>query len=266
MDKIKKIMEENNITCFGAIPFHSLAPIIECRARLRIPENARSVIVMLFPYNVGDFPERNISKYAMLLDYHIVADEILGNVIGGLKAIFPNEEFQAFADNSPINEVDAGAKAGLGVIGENGLLINSIFGSYVFIGEIVTTAVVPYTLSEIKHCPSCGHCKRACPQGAISHDGFKKDICLSAITQKKGQLTEKQEFAIKKGGLVWGCDVCNDVCPLNKGVEKSDIPRFYENIIPKVTKENAEEIIKNRAFNYRGIKTITRNIDIIQKT
>lgn len=265
MDRIKKIMDKNQITCFGIIPFNTLSPLLECRAKMRIPQNAKSVIVILFPYNVGDYKERNISKYAMLLDYHIVTDKILKSIIDGLKEVFPDESFEAFADNSPIKEVDAAAKAGLGVIGENGLLINKTFGSYVFIGEIVTTAILPYTLSEVLHCPKCGLCKKSCPQGAISGGDFSKDICLSAITQKKGQLTEEQECAIKKGGLVWGCDVCNDVCPLNKNVQKSNISDFYGNIIPVVTRDNAEEIIKNRAFNYRGIKTIVRNIDIINK-
>ena len=263
MDRIKKIMDKNQITCFGIIPFNVLSPLIECRAKLRIPQNTKSVIVMLFPYNVGDYKDRNISKYAMLLDYHIVTEKILNRIIEELKDVFPNESFEGFADNSPIKEVDAAAKAGLGVIGENGLLINKTFGSYVFIGEIVTTAILPYTISEVKHCTKCGICKKSCPQGAICGSEFNKDVCLSAITQKKGQLTDEQEYAIKKGGLVWGCDVCNDVCPLNKNVQKSNIYDFYENIIPVVTKENVEEIIKNRAFNYRGIKTIVRNIDII---
>lgn len=256
-------MTENQITEFGIIPFESLAPLLQCRAKLRIPENSKSVIVMLFPYNVGDFKERNISKYAMLLDYHIISDKILGNIIESLKKVFPDDKFEAFADNSPINEVDAGAKAGLGVIGENGLLINKTFGSYVFIGEIVTTAVLPYTEVNIQHCPKCGLCKKSCPQGAICGGEFNGEICLSAITQKKGQLTDEQQLAIKKGGLIWGCDVCNDVCPLNKNVKKSNISDFYESVIPVVTKDNVKEIIKNRAFNYRGLKTIVRNIDIL---
>ena len=145
LKEIDNIMKKAGIVSYGSIPFSSLSPLINCRNKGLIPENSRSVILVLIPYNVGDFPKRNISKYAVSADYHLIARELLGGICESLKELFPGEKFQFFADNSPINEVDSALKANLGVLGKNGLLINKDFGSYVFIGEIVTTAeILPY--------------------------------------------------------------------------------------------------------------------------
>lgn len=280
MEKLKKIMNDAGIIYFGSIPFSALGPLLDCRAKSRIPAGAKSVIVSLIPYNVGDFHGRNISKYAVSADYHLIAEEIFSSIVEKLKAIYTNDKFEFFADNSPIREVDAALKAGLGVLGDNGLLINQRFGSYVFIGEIVTTAeILPYKNSEIKTCLHCGRCQKACPDGALPQKSlnqsfcqsfgfsfsfnFNEDLCLSALTQKKGELSPLEEEKIKAGGLVWGCDICQDVCPLNKNAEKTNITKFYETALPIITNENVDAVIKTRAFNWRGIKTIKRNLNII---
>lgn len=261
--KIKDIMERHGISCFGIASYLDMPPLLECRAKLRIPQKAKSVIVCLFPYNVGEFEGRNISRYAMLMDYHLIAGGILEKIKQDLILDFPNEQFEWFTDNSPIREVNAAWLAGLGVIGKNGLLINERFGSYVFIGEIVTTMELTPSQPNQKECLGCMACLQACPNGALSSHGVNLEVCRSHITQKKGELTPFEIEEIKKGGLVWGCDICNDVCPMNKGVERSNIKEFYSAVVPHVAESDVEKGIKTRAYGYRGKKTILRNINIL---
>ena len=120
-------------------------------------------------------------------------------------AFFPENSFSAFVDNSPIPEVKTAALAGLGVVGENGLLITEEFGSWVFIGEIVTDLFIECEEREIKSCIKCGKCKKVCPA---------KNECLSAVSQKKGELSSEEERLLKENNIVWGCDICQEVCPL----------------------------------------------------
>jgi epoxyqueuosine reductase QueG len=126
---------------FGICPFEKVKDnLIECRAKSRLPENPETVIVACFPYLLNDsaYKNRNISKYAVVTDYHEVAVARLRKAAEKLKSIYPDNSFAVFADNSPIPEVRAACAAGLGVRGLNSLLITEKYGSYVFIGEIVT--------------------------------------------------------------------------------------------------------------------------------
>ena len=262
-EKIQKIMLENQIEVFGAIPFSSIDHLIKCRGLGLIPKEARSVLLLLIPYNIGETARRNISKYAVSKDYHLIARELLERIILSLREIYPKEEFIGFADSSPIPEVASALRAGLGARGDNGLLINEIYGSYCFIAEIVSTAILPYNEAEPKECLHCGLCQKNCPGKALAPRELDEGRCVSAISQKKGELSKDEIALIKRGGLVWGCDICQDVCPLNKGVKLTPIRAFYETALPYITKENVSDAIKTRAFCWRGIGTIKRNIEIL---
>ncbi len=191
---------------WGTVSFDKIKDgIINCRAKSRLPENARNVIVACFPYLLSkeSYKNCNISKYAVVTDYHEVALRRLNNAVEKLKSIYPENKFSAFADNSPIPEVRAASLANLGVKGMNTLLITENFGSYVFIGEIVTDLDIKCTAFSEKKCIGCKKCIEVCPTGAISEKGFNKDLCLSHITQKKGSLSEKEESFMLKCGCVW---------------------------------------------------------------
>lgn len=235
--------------------------LIECRAKSRIPQNAKSVIVACFPYLLSEenYKNTNISKYAVVTDYHSVAISRLDSAIKKLKELHPNEEFAAFADNSPIPEVSAACAAGLGVRGLNTLLITEKYGSYVFIGEIVTTLVIDSPDLAEKTCAVCKKCTEACPTGAITSNGFNKPLCLSEITQKKGELSEKEKELMIQCGCVWGCDICQDVCPMNKNAATTDIDEFISAPIPYVSEGCS---LDNRAYEWRGRKVIERNISL----
>lgn len=151
--------------------------LLECRAKARIPQRAKSVIVCLFPYHVAEPQRRNISRYAMVEDYHIVAGNMLKAACERLKSAFPENEFVFFTDNSPIREVSSAVRAGLGVLGKNGLLIHPKYGSFVFIGEIVTDLTVPGAKAN-GMCIGCGRCAAAW-SGRCDQSGGHRQRTLS---------------------------------------------------------------------------------------
>lgn len=258
---MKNILDEIS-PLWGICPFVKIKDyLIDCRAKSRLPVNARSVIIMAFPYLLDDsyYEDSNISKYAVPPDYHPVLQARLNSAVEKLEKLYPEEEFVCFADNSPIPEVRAATLAGIGVTGTNSLLITEKYGSFVFLGEIVTTMPLAQSAGEIKECLKCGKCSRACPCSAIENGRVIKEKCLSYITQKKGDLTPEEIKLIKDSGCAWGCDICQNVCPLNKAAEKTGIEEFRKDAQGKVD-ENTP--IEGRAFGWRGEKVIRRNIKL----
>lgn len=229
----------------------------------------RSVIVFLVPYYTGD--GKNLSSYAVSKDYHIIAGDILNRLLAAVRTCFPECSAKGYVDSSPIDERHAAAVAGLGILGDNGLLINEKYGSYVFIAELVTD-IEPSALGAPKpsapnFCEGCGKCSIACPTGRISD---KSRPCLSEITQKKGELSEYEEELISRLGVAWGCDECQKVCPHNIGIERTPIDVFYDSRIENLTLDGLAKMDKatfsERAFSWRGRKTLERNLKILRKT
>ncbi len=245
----------------GICSFEDIGELFECRAKTRIPRGAKSVIVYLFPYWLGEeiYKNSNISKYAVPADYHIIAGEYLQKITEDLKKEYPENQFEHFCDNSPVNEVRAAVLCGLGVRGKNGLLINEKFGSFCFIGEIITDLVFEYETFKSADCLNCGLCVKKCPAGALSENGVDKTMCLSDITQRKGELSETQIVLIKNSGCIWGCDVCQDVCPMNKGVSVTPLKEFTESAVVRFSEGDS---IDGRAFGWRPRKVIERNLKL----
>ena len=266
MDKttISALIRKNFPAPFGFCSIESAKPFLNCRALSRVPQDARSVIVLTFPYYTGEHPQRNISRYAMIPDYHLVAGDYLQKLCAVLKESFPQHQFEAFVDNSPLREVACGQAAGLGVIGDNGLLIHPTYGSYLFLGEIVTDLVIEADFPIGEHCLHCGACRKACPHSALQENGsVELPLCRSHITQKKGELSDFEQEQIRAGGLIWGCDICNDICPMNKHPLLTPISEFLESVIPIMDEELILEYLDSRPYNYRGKKTILRNFSLL---
>ncbi len=260
---VKKIADilSAKVRKFGFCSFDSLRErLIPCRAMNRIPENAQGVISVLFPYSLGEdkYEKANISRYACVKDYHIVALKILNELCERLRSEFAGEEFEAFVDNSPIPEVYAAALSGLGKIGKNGLLINDEYGTWVFIGEIVTTIRLENS-SQAQPCDSCGLCEKGCPNGAISNGCIDRSKCLSDITQRKGELSDEHRMLIKNSGCAWGCDACQLVCPHNADVKATEIDEFISSFSPVADVQDLE----SKAYGWRGRAVVERNIKII---
>lgn len=262
-----KILSGKEAFPFGICSFEQILPCLECRAKQRIPQDAASVLVCLFPYYTGEHKERNISRYAMVTDYHMIAGEYLNRFCKALQEVFPQNQFEPFTDNSPIREVSAAFHAGLGRRGKNGLILHPKYGSYVFIGEVVTDLVLqPDQPLNPRECIGCRKCQNVCPQGALQSDGSVcLERCRSHITQKKGELTDWEIGQIQDGGLIWGCDICNDVCPMNQEAKVlTPVPEFLESTVAVLDAQIAERLLKTRAYNYRGKKTILRNIQLLE--
>lgn len=233
----------------------------------------KSVMTTVIPYWFKPEKTHNISIYAMLPDYHKIVVDILNDIIAELKKLFPDNIFEPHADVSPVNEKKAAVLGGLGSIGKNTLLINEKYGSFLFIGDICTDAEI-HIENEIKanNCGDCDLCIKACPGNALEH-GFCPENCVSALTQKKGDLTESQKQILRRCGSVWGCDICSLVCPRNRGLETSEYAEKYKDqLIYNINSELLEGMsngefkrkFSNRAFAWRGISVLRRNLDVLE--
>ena len=248
--KILEILKNAGIDDAGFCDFSFVKErLLECRAKKRLPENSQTVIMCVFPYKVKEEKPQLISRYAAVPDYHNVVGDYLLNASLELKKSFPQNNFACFTDNSPIPEVFSAATAGLGVRGDNGLLITPKYGSWIFLGEIVTDLKIECG-NNYSECFHCGKCADACPKNKYNVE------CLSELSQKKRELEPQEQKAIKENGILWGCDICADVCPMNFNKEVSPLPEFASGYRDSfVMGEN----ISGRAYEWRGEKVILRN-------
>ena len=235
-------------------------PVLACRAASRLPKAARSVIVCLFPYAFESEAPRNLSRYACVPDYHTAAGAVLRAFAQSLREAFPAESFEAFLDNSPVREVAAAVAADLGVRGDNGLFISDAFGSYVFIGCVVTTLALPVT-EAARECVHCGACAAACPGACLP--SALRDTCVSSLTQQKCDWTEEERALVLRGGSLWGCDMCQEVCPMNADKPKAPHPCFtwYD---PQMTVRSLEDI-SEKAYGWRGKAVLERNLALFNE-
>ena len=259
---MNKILSMHNIYHFGCVSFQHLN-ILDVRSKARIPQNCTGAIAIIFPYFNNNAFTGNISAYCAVADYHTVVGAQLKSICEKLAEKYPQHSFVPFVDASPVDEVDICVKAGLGVKGVNSLLITPQYGSYVFIGEILTTLPLETTCFENKGCLDCGLCKKACPGGAIT-TGVCTEKCASHISQKKGQLIEAETDILARAHTVFGCDICQKVCPMNRNIQQTE-NLFADDIFSTVTAENVEKIYKSRPFGWRGLKVLQRNLEIYDK-
>ena len=264
------------------IEYYACIPLSSCKITKKylldkngLDENS-TVIMMLFPYRTKQ-ASKNLSAYASVKDYHAFVDSLSKKLEKYIEKRYPDAKFKLFSDHSPIDEVHGACISGLGFVGDNGLLINERYSSFVFIGECITS-LTPTQLGlrfakedEFKTCLHCGNCKRACPTGCIAQnengqDTSNKKECLSAITQKKGELTDDEKTLMLQSGCVWGCDVCQNACPYTKNAKYTPIKYFTDSVIEQLDSETLDNMSKDefesRPFAWRGMDTIKRNITL----
>ena len=136
-DLLSSLLREQNIELFGAISLSDckiIKPYLLERAK--ISSDSGTVVIMAIPYMVKDTEAKNISEYATARDYHVFCSSLFDAVLPKLRDAYPQNTFCGFADHSPIDEIDAAAKCGVGVIGKHGLLIPEKYSSFIFIADI----------------------------------------------------------------------------------------------------------------------------------
>lgn len=198
-------------------------------------EGARSVIVVAQNY----FPDRDllaekqrrnslkVAKYAWGKDYHYVIREKLGKLIESLETLVPGSSSRAFTDSAPVLERAWAERAGIGWTGKNACLIIPRKGSFFFIGEVITTAVIePDRPFGNDLCGSCVRCMQACPTKAIVSPGvIDARRCISYLTiELKEPIPDA--FRNQCHGWIFGCDICQDVCPYNRNAVSNREPQF----------------------------------------
>jgi len=230
----------------------------------------RSIIVGLLNYNTerpfstdpalpcdeGN-PSGWISRYAWGDDYHDVLRERLDALAGSLREHFP-ETFEArtYVDTGPVQERVLAKYAGLGWLGKNTLLLNQMLGSFFFLGVVLTTLDLEPTLAagELPPPDLCGSCRRcldACPTHAFV-EPYVMDArkCISYLTiELRGDISE--EFREPMGSHVFGCDICQDVCPWNRRAPIATIPQFQPRMFsPKENDESETEVPRQEELLY----------------
>lgn len=264
MDSIvRDAFHSRGITHVGVCDFEATLPLLDVRAKDRLPGGARSVIVCALPYFSGEYPERNVARYAVCDDYHTAGGALLEAICGELRGRLPGYAFVGFIDDSPIREVAAARLAGLGVVGLHGQLILPEFGGYLFIGCVVTDLALESSQPEAGVCLECEACLRACPTRALTREGLVRERCRSHITQKRGKLTSWEEEQIRAGKMVWGCDICLDACPMNKGAKITPLTELRRNPLPVLSEEALDYALERKAYGYRGKAVIERNLALI---
>ena len=231
----------------------------------------KSAIVCLFPYYVEHKDPSNLSRYTWATDYHLVINEYLKKLIEKLQIMNTDAQFSIHCDTSPLADRYMAYLAGLGFYGKNNCFISPKWGSYVVIGTILTTLELEPDTPLTQSCMECNRCITACLGQCLGHDEFKFDTCKSYLTQKKGELTSEEEHIIAKTPLVFGCDVCQEVCPHNKDISTTPIPEFqsvepYIDIdeLDSLTNKEFKAKYGHRAFSWRGKKILIRNQEIIE--
>jgi len=242
------------------------------KVKIKPVQNAKNVIIAVMPYFYEKSENQNLCMYASLINYHTYITEKLIKIIKKLIKIYPDNFFNAYCDSSPIQEKKAAVIAEMGYFGKNQLFIHKKYGSFVFLGEIITDLDMETSNGEKIPCEMCGACVKACPSGAITENGFNLNLCISAITQKKDSLTMQEAELLQKNGSAWGCDHCQDCCPHNKNLPESEIAKtnrlenlYYEDIY-KLNETEFQEKYKNRAFTWRGRDVLVRNLRLLEQS
>ncbi len=233
-----------------------------------------SLLMNYFPSEKQDPETFKISKYAYGTDYHFVIKDRLKDLMHFISEEIGEVEGRAFVDSAPVLDKAWAAKSGLGWIGKHSLLLTKQVGSFYFVAELILDLELEYDSAVTDHCGSCTACIDACPTGAIVADkvvdGSK---CISYFTielKDEIPLSEKGKFE----DWIFGCDICQDVCPWNRfskphseplfnprpemlSMQKKDWEEITEEVFQKIFRKSAVKRTK-----YSGLK---RNIAFVSE-
>lgn len=241
-------------------------------------DNARSVISVLLNYfpaeKQSDPTAPVLSKYAFGTDYHFVMKEKLGELLQFIQSEIAPCEGRCFVDSAPVLDRAWAARAGLGWIGKNTSLISTEHGSFFFIGELIIDLELPADDKVVRnHCGNCTRCLDACPTKALVAP-FVLDArrCISYQTiENRGEIDP--ELKGKFENRVFGCDICQDVCPWNLKSEAHQEPAFHPDVKlmnltkvewTKMDKSKFNELFRNSAVKRTRFEGLKRNLKFLE--
>ena len=296
-DLIKSKASETGFSAFGIVPVHPLeserqaleswlakgmhgsmgymARNLEKRLNpAELVEGARSVITVLINY-YSPLKQTNpeapvISKYAYGKDYHFIMKDKLNQLLEFIDKEISPCKGRVFVDSAPILERAWAREAGLGWIGKNSMLISKKYGSFVFLGELIVDIELDYDSETVSdHCGTCTRCIDACPTNAIiAPKIIDARKCISYQTIENEEEIPP-EITKNLNNRVFGCDICQDVCPWNKKVNSTDVPEFQpingllemnKSDWTNLDKSTYDKIFHGTAFKRKGFKGIIRNL------
>lgn len=190
----------------------------------RVLPGARSVVVVARPYPPAKVPPKGtprVAAYAAGTDYHDEMERRLADLARRLEAAAGEEggaagrRSRAYVDHGPVLERSYAERAGVGFVGKSTMLITEEYGTYVFLGAVLTTFEVEPDPPATGTCGACTRCIDACPTGAIDEGGVDSNRCIAYLNiEKRGPFSEWEAKAL--GEWLFGCDVCQEVCPYNR--------------------------------------------------
>ena len=243
----------------------------------KLVEGSKSVVSLLFNY----YPEQTqventykISKYAYGMDYHFVLKDRLKDLLNFIQEEIGEVSGRAFTDSAPVLDKAWAAKSGLGWVGKHTLLLTQQRGSFYFVAELIVDLELEYDLPTTDHCGTCTKCIDACPTQAITEpyvvDGSK---CISYLTiELKDNIPS--EFKGQYEDWIFGCDICQDVCPWNRFSKTHNEPLFNPHPeLLSMTKKDWEEITEDvfkdifqkSAVKRTKLEGLKRNIQFLRK-
>ena len=213
-----------------------------------------------------------ISRYAWGKDYHLVIWKMLNELESSLKQIDPEFESLSYVDTGPVMDKAWAARAGIGWLGKHTNVINRELGSWIFLANIICNYEFEYSSPIPDYCGSCTACLEACPTGAFVQEYVvDSNKCISYLTiENKNEIPE--EFKGKFDNWLFGCDICQDVCPWNlKFPEQTHVKDFYPqqkeiqpNEILEMNEAEFKEKFQNSPVKRAKLKGLKRNVSFLK--
>ena len=228
-------------------------------------------IAVAYPHKLKQQPQKTAYKRGKFtpnswgLGYHYVLQDKLDRLAKGIEELTADFEYKGMVDTGALVDTAVAQRAGIGFIGKNGLVISKEFGSYMFLGELITNLDIEPDQPVNYGCGDCNRCVTACPTSCLIGDGsMNAKRCLSFQTQDKGVMD--LEFRKKIKTVIYGCDICQICCPYNKGLDNPlateiDPDLSHPELLPFLELSNGQfkEKFGHVAGSWRGKNILQRN-------